>query len=55
MTPIETAIRDVAEYRCERVAAPGQWRVFREDGCVMLEAYPSRPIVVCTDTREVEG
>ena len=54
MTEIETAIRDVAEYRSERVAVPGQWRVFREDGCVMLEVYPSRPIVVCTDTMEVE-
>ena len=42
------------EHRSERVAVPGQWRVFREDGCVMLEVYPSRPIVVCTDTKEVE-
>lgn len=55
MTEIETAIRDVAEHRSERVAAPGQWRVFREDGCVILEVYPSRPIVACTDTREFEG
>lgn len=54
MTPIETAIRNVAEHKVERAYVPGQWRVFREDGCVMLEVYPSRPIVVCTDTREVE-
>lgn len=54
MTLIETAIRNVAEHRSERVAVPGEWRVFREDGCVMLEVYPSRPIVVCTDTGEVD-
>lgn len=54
MTEIETAIRNVAEHRCERISKPGQWRVFREDGCVMLEVYPSRPIVVCTDTKEVD-
>lgn len=54
MTEIETAIRNVAEHKAERIAVPGKWRVFREDGCVMLEVYPSRPIVVCTDTMEVD-
>lgn len=54
MIPIETAIRNVAEHKVKRISNPGQWRVFREDGCVMLEVYPSRPIVVCTDTMEVE-
>lgn len=55
MTPIETAIRDVSERRVKKASQPRKWRVFREDGCVMLEVYPSRPIVVCTDTKEVEG
>lgn len=54
MTTIEKVIRYVSERRARRIAKPGKWRVFREDGCVMLEVYPSRPIVVCTDTKEVE-
>lgn len=32
------AIRDVAAGRCERIAAPGKWRVWRgEDGRVKFE------------------
>lgn len=35
------AIRDVAAGRCERIAAPGKWRVWRgEDGRVKFEPLP---------------
>ena len=31
------AIRDVAAGQCQRIAAPGKWRVWREGGRVKFE------------------
>ena len=31
------AIQDVAAGRCQRICAPGQWRVWLEDGNVKFE------------------
>jgi len=34
---MEQAIRDVAEGHAQRICAPGQWKVYRSEGRVIVE------------------
>lgn len=54
MNPIAQAIHDIAEGREQRVAYPGLWRVYAEDGLVYFEnmAHGEPAVVVCTTTTE---
>lgn len=45
---ILNAVLNVAEGREERVAIPGVWRVYQDDGLVWLEVYPAQPVVMTT-------
>ena len=54
MNPIAQAIHDVAEGRVKRIAQPGLWRVYAENGLVYFEnmAHGEPCVVVCTTTKE---
>lgn len=54
MNPIATAIHNVSEGREGRVAYPGLWRVYAEDGLVCFDnmAHGEPAVVVCTTTTE---
>jgi hypothetical protein len=56
MNPIAQAIHDVAEACEQRVAYPGLWRVYAENGLVYFEnmAHGEPAVVICTVTGEVE-
>lgn len=44
----EQAVKDVEQGRCERIASPGKWKVWREGGKVLSEvaraAIVERPV-----------
>lgn len=52
MNPIAQAIHDVADGRIRRIAHPGIWRVYAEDGLVWFENmdHGEPAVVVCTVT-----
>ena len=54
MNPIAQAIHDVAEGGVKRIARPGFWRVYAENGLVYFEnmAHGEPAVVVCTTTTE---
>lgn len=38
------AVREVADGRCERIAKPGHWRVYRDErGRVVFERFKNDP------------
>lgn len=56
MNPIAQAIHDVAEGGVKRIAYPGLWRVYSENGLVYFEnmAHGEPAVVVCTVMGEVD-
>jgi hypothetical protein len=56
VNPIATAIHNVAEGREGRVAYPGLWRVYAENGLVYFEnmAHGEPAVVVCTTAAKTE-
>lgn len=56
MNPIAQAIYNVAEGRVKRIAQPGLWRVYAENGLVYFEnmAHGEPAVVVCTVMGGVE-
>ena len=36
---LKNAIADVTAHKAQRICAPGKWRVWREDGIVMIEIF----------------
>lgn len=39
MTDLQQAIKDVTQHKAQRICAPSQWRVWREDGKVKHEIF----------------